>query len=68
MIINMRVPNEAVKQIGFLLRKRFKCSFPGDCEICENIIGCECLKTLGDACCDNEDNYDYICEVTINEE
>lgn len=70
MIINMRVPDEAVKEMGVLLRDYFYCKCIGDCEICDDVLGCECLVALREACCDS-DNIgfsNYVCEVTFNEE
>ena len=68
MIINMRVPDEAVKEIADVLCDRLKCKFPDDCEMCQCIIGCECLSALCDACYSNSDASNYVCEVTFNEE
>ena len=68
MIINIRVPDEAVKQMGIILLNNFICVFPDDCENCKNIIGCECLKTLQGCCINNNDISNYVCEVAFNEE
>lgn len=68
MIISIRVPDEAVKQIGVVLHDNFSCKYNGDCIPCENILGCECLVALRDACYNNSDTSNYVCEVTFNEE
>ena len=68
MIINIRVPDVAVKEIAYVLRERLRCKFPDDCEMCKSIIGCECLCALRDACYNNSDTSNYVCEVTFNEE
>jgi len=68
MVINIRVPDEAVRQISLVLRYHLKCSYPFDCQICNEIVGCECLKALADACSEINDVSNYVCEVSFNEE
>ena len=68
MIINIRVPDEAVKQMGVVMHDYFSCKHIGRCEMCENFLGCECLVALRDACYNNSDTSNYVCEVTFNEE
>lgn len=68
MIINIRLPDEAVKQMGVVMHDYFLCRHIGVCERCENVLGCECLVALRDACYGNSDNSNYVCEVTFNEE
>lgn len=68
MIINIRVPDEAVQQIGVVLGGYFSCRVEFTCETCENYLGCKCLETIADACFDNVNISDYLCEVTIDEE
>lgn len=68
MIINIKVPDEAVDQIGVILGGYFSCTVTFDCELCENSLGCECLKTIADACFNKCDTINYLCEVTFNEE
>lgn len=68
MIINMRVPDVAVEEIGNVLHGYFCCKYDDSCETCTNIIGCECLVALRDACYGNNDTSNYVCEVAFNEE
>jgi len=56
--------------MGVLLRDYFYCNCIGDCEICEEVLGCECLVALREACCDSDNSgfSNYICEVGFSEE
>lgn len=68
MIINMKVPDEAVKELGILMRDNLHCNCIGDCETCKEIIGCECLSALREACYGGVDVCNSVCEVNFSEE